>query len=161
MIDPRIITSNEMNVIGVATQTTNQREAEGNGEIPKLWGRFATEQIDKDIPNKQRENQILSVYTDYENGVHGKYSYIIGSQVSNFSNVPDGMVAKRIPHSTYAVFTSNKGDISTVVPEAWAFIWSWFQESDMERAFTYDFELYDERSLDRNNAEVDIYIAIK
>lgn len=161
MINPRIVTSSEMNIIGIATRTTNQREANGNGEIPKLWERFITEQLEKDISNKHSKNQILSVYADYENGAQGIYSYMIGSQVNDSSNVPDGMVTRRIPCGTYAVFTSDQGPISKVVPEAWAFIWNWFQESDTERAFTYDFELYDERSLDRDNAEVDIYIAIK
>lgn len=71
------------------------------------------------------------------------------------------MVAKVIPAATYAVFTTAKGPISEVVPEAWAYIWEWFKNSEMKRAYTGDFERYDARSMDPANAEVDLYISIK
>ncbi|MBL3200069.1 AraC family transcriptional regulator, partial [Klebsiella pneumoniae] len=44
------------------------------------------------------------------------------------------------------------------VCEAWEYIWQWSKEN--KRAFTTDFELYDERALDPNHAQLDIYIAL-
>ena len=48
------------------------------------------------------------------------------------------------------------------ISEAWKEIWQ-LQPSQLggSRRFSADFEVYDERSLDPQNAEVDIYIAIK
>jgi predicted transcriptional regulator YdeE len=56
---------------------------------------------------------------------------------------------------------SKKGSVSEVVPKAWFFVWEWFKTSNMKRAFSGDFELYDSRSVNPNDAEIDIYIAIK
>ncbi len=86
---------------------------------------------------------------------------VAGEEVSGFNQIPDGMVAKTIPAANYAVFTTPAGPLFKVVPEAWAFIWEWTTNSNIERAFSGDFELYDERSFDSNNAQVEIYIALK
>ena len=40
---------------------------------------------------------------------------------------------------------------------AWKNIW----ETEIPRSFQLDFEVYDERSKDWSNAEVDIYLSIK
>jgi predicted transcriptional regulator YdeE len=51
-----------------------------------------------------------------------------------------------------------KGNIlQGVVFDEWTKIWN----SDLERAFTADFEVYGEKSLNPENAEVDIFIAVK
>lgn len=39
----------------------------------------------------------------------------------------------------------------------WVKIWN----SELERTFTADFEVYDERSQNPENAEVDIFVAVK
>ena len=67
------------------------------------------------------------------------------------------MTTLTIPAATYAVFT-RKGPVAEVVCEAWEYIWQWSKEN--KRAFTTDFELYDERALDPNHAQLDIYIAL-
>ncbi|MGV2537844.1 GyrI-like domain-containing protein, partial [Bacillus thuringiensis] len=56
------------------------------------------------------------------------------------------------------VFTTRKVPVAEVVREAWEYIWQWSKEN--KRAFTIDFELYDERALDPNHAQLDIYIAL-
>lgn len=43
------------------------------------------------------------------------------------------------------------------IGKAWQEIWN----SDIKRAYQADFEVYDERSADWNDAEVDIYISIQ
>ena len=42
---------------------------------------------------------------------------------------------------------------------AWIDIWKWFETSGVERTYTGDFELYDERCVDPDQAVVDIYIS--
>ncbi|MFD3445970.1 GyrI-like domain-containing protein [Microbacteriaceae bacterium 4G12] len=156
----RLVTKDEIKLIGIATRTTNEQEING-GKIPELWQRYFQEQIAEKTPNKIKNGNMLGLYTDYENGVSGLYTMLIGSEVSTFDEIPEGMAAQTIPAAKYIVFTTKKGLISEVVVQAWAYIWEWFQHSNYERTFTGDFEWYDERSIDPNQAEVDIYIAVK
>ncbi len=71
------------------------------------------------------------------------------------------MVVKTIPAAKYLVFTSEKGSMPDIVIKAWQDIWAWFASSEIERAYTGDFESYDERCANPQEAQVDIYIAIK
>ena len=57
-----------------------------------------------------------------------------------------------------------KGDTlsSHVCIELWQEIWATKKEEmGGERAYKVDFEVYDDRSFDRGNAIIDIYISIK
>ena len=78
--------------------------------------------------------------------------------VSSLEDVPETMTTLIIPAATYAVFRTRKGPVAEVVCEAWEYIWKWSKEN--KRTFTIDFELYDERATDPNNAQLDIYIAL-
>lgn len=159
-MEPVVVAKGEIQLIGLGARTTNQDESGGNGKIPGMWGQFYGQAIAESIPNKVNQN-IIGLYTDYENGVSGSYSFVIGCEVSTLQHIPEPLLARTIPSSTYAVFTTRKGAISEIVPEAWQYIWNWFENSAYERTFTGDFEYYDERSLDPVSAVVDIFVAIK
>ena len=64
---------------------------------------------------------------------------------------------KKLPASKYAVFTAS-GPFSTSIGQTWMEIW---QNKEIERTFTGDFELYDSKSTDDENSIVKIYVAIK
>jgi predicted transcriptional regulator YdeE len=49
-----------------------------------------------------------------------------------------------------------KGKIPYCITDAWNDIWN----SDIERAYKTDFEVYDARSKDWSNGEVDIYVSV-
>lgn len=141
----------EFKVAGIAIHTSNESMA----EIGALWGRFYKEGIQGKIPNKT-DGSVIGLYTEYE-GDHTKpYTLLIGCKVSKAENLPEGFSTKTIPAAKYAVFTA-KGKMPDCIMEAWQGIWN----SDIERAYTSDFELYGEKSADPANAEIDIYIAIK
>lgn len=161
MNQPEIVQKEEIKVIGIAVQTSNEAEATGAGKIPGLWQRYFEQQIENRIPNQCEANVMMGLYTEYENEIYGSYLVIIGKPVNEVAQLPEGMVAKTIPAGTYAVFTTRKGAIFEVVVEAWQHIWQWFSESEMKRTFTGDYELYDENSIDPHQAEVKIYIAIE
>ena len=55
-------------------------------------------------------------------------------------------------------YLQRKGPVAEVVCEAWEYIWKWSKEN--KRAFTTDFELYDEKSVRSTNVQLDIYIAL-
>ena len=108
------------------------------------------------IPNKTKAT--FRFYSNYESDETGTYTFTIGTTVSSLEDVPENMTTLTIPAATYAVFTTRKGPVAEVVCEAWEYIWQWSKEN--KRAFTTDFELYDERALDPNHAQLDIYIAL-
>ena len=113
------------------------------------------------IANKVNSN-ILAVYIDYESDANGAYTFMIGARVSSAKDVPLGMVAKKVPAGRYAVFISEKGFVGEVVPQTWGRIWAIPKSSTGgNRPYRADFEVYDQRAADPQNAEVDIYVGIK
>lgn len=113
------------------------------------------------IPSKADANT-LAVYTDYESDRNGEYTFLIGARVSSAANIPAGMVTVKIPAGRFAVFTSEKGFVGKVVPETWARIWAIPKSAPGgDRSYRADYELYDQRAADPQNAQVDIYVGIK
>jgi len=158
-ITEKIFIKNEpMFFIGNFVTTSNQTEMSEKALIPKQWEKFYTDQLINKIPSK-KNTTILALYTNYESDKNGSYSFAIGSEVSNVEQIPDGMISYSIEPSEYIVFTTRTGPVQEVVVEAWQHILEWSKTN--KRAFTTDFELYDERSIDPNNSQVDIYISIK
>jgi predicted transcriptional regulator YdeE len=82
----------------------------------------------------------------------------LGAEVLKNAIAPEGMEEIEIDDLKYIVFTTRKGPVQTILIEAWQSIWEWSKSN--KRAFILDFELYDERAVDPNNSQVDIYISI-
>jgi len=90
----------------------------------------------------------------------GAFTYIIGSEVTSTDNVPDDMVSKKIPDAKYAVFSAC-GKMPDSIQNTFKYIYhEWLPKSKYQHADSPEFELYDERSDDSENAEVDIYVPI-
>ncbi|BBI33020.1 effector binding domain-containing protein [Cohnella abietis] len=153
----------EIKLVGVAARTTNKDEMGEQAKIGALWGKFWGEGIQQSIPHipQTGAQPVYGCYIDYENGAAGEYTILIGSKVNEIDAIPEGLTAKVIPASRYAVFTTKKGQLPGVVVDAWQDIWRLSAESKLQRTFTGDFELYGESCADPANAQVDIYIAIE
>ena len=147
-------------VIGTETRTTNAKEATSDGAIPRQWQRFFQEGILGKIPNKAGSN-IYAVYSDYASDHNGEYTYMIGAMVKDGTAPPAGMVVKRVPAGQYLVLTSEKGPLPKVVPEAWQKLFKLEGSGKLKRAYQVDFEIYDHRAQDPQNAQVDIYVGLK
>jgi predicted transcriptional regulator YdeE len=74
-------------------------------------------------------------------------------EVSEIEN--SNLESRIIDGGKYAKFTI-KGDMVESVGKAWQEIW----EMDLDRKFSYDFEVYHNDSADMNNQTIDIYISI-
>jgi predicted transcriptional regulator YdeE len=159
---PRIVDQKEFSIIGIEARTNNVKEMTGDGVIPKQWEKFIKEGILQKISNKA-DPTIFVVYTDYASNRNGDYTYVIGAKVSDVSTVPPGMVVEKVPTGRYAVLTSAKGQVQKIVPEAWRQIWSLEDKSQLggPRAYKTDFEVYDQRSQNPQDSQVDLYIGIK
>ncbi|WP_366291059.1 zinc ribbon domain-containing protein [Paenibacillus sp. AN1007] len=150
----RYVTLPGKRLAGLASRTTNAVEMSGQGSIGELWGRyFASEHL----PSSEAVR--YGCYTDYTDGIAGEYTILVGHEVGAADVLPEGFDEVQLPPATYAVFTSRTGPMVEVVSEVWETVWAWGQQSD--RTFTGDFEHYDERSLNPEQMQVDVYIAVK
>jgi predicted transcriptional regulator YdeE len=151
----------EFYVVGIAARTSNQREMSGQGVIARQWDRLFREKILETISNRADFNT-YAVYSDYVGDHTGEYTFLLGAKVKNASQIPEGMIAKRVPAGRYAVVTSEQAPVVEAVVGAWKKVWSSSpQQLGGERAYHTDFEVYDERASDPQNAQVDIYIGLK
>ena len=145
---------NTIKVIGISVRTTNQN-GQAAQDIPALWQKFMGEGTLEKIPNKVN-GTVYSIYTDYESDHTKPYTTILGCEVSNINTIPEGMVATTIESGNYATSTA-KGNLEHgVVYEAWTTIWN----TELNRKYTTDFEIYSEKAQDMANAEVDIFVAV-
>lgn len=142
-------------LIGIAVRTTNHNNIAAQ-DIPKLWGRFMSENIAEKIPNKV-SSEVFSLYTNYQKDYTEPYDTILGCKVSSLENIPEGMVGQAFDGGDYAKFIS-KGDLTKgVIINSWKEIWN----TDLDRAYSADFEIYGEKAQNPANAEVDILVALK
>ncbi len=141
-------------VIGIAVRTTNENQ-QAMTDIGALWQQFISEKILEKIPNKV-DSTVYCIYTDYEKDHTKPYTTILGCRVSDTTIVPDGMVAKTFPTGIYEKVVAKGNIFKGALAEAWFDIWN----SDRNRTYTADFEVYSEKASNPENAEVDIFIAI-
>ncbi len=143
------------NIIGIAIRTTNENGQSGK-DIPALWQQFMSEAMLEKIPNKINHT-IYCMYTDYEKDHTKPYTTILGCLVSSLDDVPEGMVGKYIASEKYTKQVAKGNIMEGLVFNTWLKIWN----SDLDRTFTADFEVYGEKASNLAEAEVDIFIAIK
>ena len=141
-------------VIGISVRTTNEN-GQSAEDIGGLWQTFISENIIEKIPNRV-DDEVLSIYTNYESDFTKPYDTILGCRVARLDNIPEGMVGQAFTGGTYTPFLA-KGDLDQgVIYKKWVEIWG----QDLGRAYTADFEIFGKKSMDRGNAEVDIMIAL-
>lgn len=147
---------NEIALIGIGLKNKTINE---NGksviDCGNLWQKFQSEKIAEKIPGKL-SSSIFAVYYDYEADHTKPFSYFIGCKVNNNSVIPEGMNSLLIPEGNYKKILA-KGKIPDCISDAWKEIWI----SDIPREYKVDFEIYNEKSKDLNNAEVEIYLSVK
>jgi len=160
-MNPKIADESGFSVIGIEARTSNAKEMTPEGTIGKQWARFMTENLSTQIPNKS-DSAILAVYTDYASDKDGEYTFILGARVTSATDVPNGMIARKVQLGHYAIFTSEKGPVAKVVSETWQRIWSAPKSSPGgDRAYKTDYEVYDERAANPENMQVEVHIGVK
>jgi len=158
---PRVVGESGFTVVGIEVRTSNAKEISPEGVIGKQWARFMQENLAARIPHKA-DDSVLAVYSDYASDKDGEYNFLIGARVTSAKEVPAGMVVKKIPAGRYAVFTSEKGPVGKVVPGLWQKIWAVPETSPGgKRAYKADYEVYDQRAANPEDAQVDVHIGIK
>jgi len=143
-------------VIGISVRTSNL-DGKAMQDIPAIWQKFMGENIMSKIPNKVN-NDIYAVYTKYDGDHNKPYTMVLGCKVSSTEEIPEGMISHEIATGEYKQFTA-KGNLEQgVVYQEWKKIWE--LESELNRAYTSDLEIYGAKSQNPADAEVDIFIAV-
>ena len=148
--------TNGFKIIGISTRTTN-KDNKAQQDLGQLWGEFYSENLFEKIPNKL-SNEVLTIYTDYKSDFMEDYTTIIGMPVSTLDEIPNGLVGREFQANNFQKFTA-KGEMPNAVVNTWIDIWK--RDKELNRKYSYDFEVYGKKSQNGENSEVDIYIATK
>jgi len=141
-------------VVGISVRTTNEN-GKAATDIPELWTKFISENLIAKIPNKI-DNTIYCIYTEYEKDHTKPYTTILGCKVSSIENMPNEMIAKTLENQNYRKFVAKGNILQGIVFGEWTKIWN----TEIDRKYTADFEVYGEKTQNPENAEVDIYVSI-
>lgn len=150
-MDYEIVWRGPIQIIGIGLNASNSRPA----EIGARWQRFWAENVPNRVPNKARE-EVISLYTGYEGDHSQPYRLIAGCPVENLDDIPEGMEGHTIPSARYARLVA-KGPMPGAVVAVWQWVWA----SDLDRAYTADFDVYGTAALDPVNAQAEIFVAVK
>jgi predicted transcriptional regulator YdeE len=158
-----LVSKPEIKLIGLTVRTNNKNEINPNtSKIGELAGRFWSQNIANQIPNRKNPGVTVSVYTEYDSNEHDDYTYFIGEEVDSFETVPPELQKLMIPAAKYQKFTTPSGRMPEVVINAWQQIWKMTSDDfGGNRTYIADFEIYDQRAINPVNASLDIYIGIK
>jgi predicted transcriptional regulator YdeE len=148
-------------VAGYSVRTNNAAESGPNGKIGPLQARFLRENLAATIPHRIGA-ATFAVYSDYASDEKGDYTYTLGTRVTSVDGLPAGMSYRKVAAGRYAVIITEKGPVQKVVPAAWQSLWKLPPNYlGGKRAFLTDYEIYDERAADPQDAQVEFHIGLK
>ena len=144
----------ELIIAGMEIRTSNDA-GQAEKAIPQLWGEF----MQANLPSKLSDiacSTMYAVYSDYE-GDHTKpYTMMLGYEVTNAANVPESLSVRIVPIAEYETFTA-KGDLTqNAVIDAWKEVW----QSDINRTYKTDLEVYGEKAANPANGEAELWIGV-
>lgn len=129
----------------------------GPDDEAEIWRRFNREAIALRIPNARAPLAVLAMRFDTS---PDGYTFLLGAEVSSLSDVPEGLVSRRLPATDYAVLASCRGPVRDVQREVWSRAES-LRLDHKTRSFAQDFEVHDQRSANPNKAQLDLYLSLK
>ena len=140
-------------VAGLSVITTNENGAEA---INQIWEDFFEQQIGQKVEDIRENDFIYAVYSDYE-GDHTKpYRFTLGYKLKDAdSSVPDGLHTVTTQTADYAMLSA-AGEQPKALIEAWTAIW----QSDLDRCFKTDFEIYGPRFFEEGLNEILLCIGV-
>lgn len=139
--------------ISLPYKTTHENN-QSSTDCSMLWEKFENEKIQQKIPHKL-SNELFAVYHDYEKNDGNHFFYFIGCEVAQGTEAPEEMTSLKLPSGHYQKFIT-EGPI----PDCMAHLWEEISNTELEREYSADFEVYDKRAADWSHALVEVYISI-
>ncbi len=154
----------ELILVGLSIRTNNKDEMNPDAaKIGKFAGSYWHTQIAKHIQHRTNPGTTYAVYTEYDSDENGNYTYFIGEAVDSLQGQDLSQFRTiTIPESHYQRIQTESGQIPDIIISAWKKIWT-MQKADLggKRKYIADFEIYDQRAANPNQAVIDIYIGIE
>lgn len=151
-------------LVGITARTNNAQLFESDpatNVVAKTVQHYFQNNVADKIASRKNPGTTFCVYTDYESDEKGDFTYFIGEEVTSFEKLDDGYHQITIPAQSYSKFTNPPGPMPNVCIDMWKSIWNMDQHGlGGKRTFIADFEIYDHRSADHQNAILDIYIGV-
>lgn len=153
----------EIKLVGISCRTNNRSEMNPDtAKIGTTVQKYFSDQIPSKILKSIHPGITYCVYTDYESDLTGDFTFFIGEVVDTFDNISDTLDITIIPPQSYVKFTTEPGAMPEVCINMWQKIWALKpDELGGNRNYIADFEVYDERAIDRSNTVLDLYIGVK
>lgn len=146
------VVENSMVIAGISTKIEDPAQA--SQQIAALWEQFWKDNLPAQITNRSN-NTIYTIYHQYAGDHHQPYTATIGYRINKIEDLPACFKFVIIPQQHYLVFTAS-GTLPEAVLKTWKKIW----QANLQRSYTFDFEIYDERAQNPQDAIVDIYVAV-
>lgn len=146
----------DFKLIGISARTIN-KDNRAAMDIGRLWARFYDEGIFEKVPQRTG-TELYVIYTDYAGDYQSSYTTIIGVSVSSLKSIPEGLIGWEFAAEVFEKYNA-RGPIPECIVATWQGIWS--RDKVLRRKYTYDMEIYDHRSLQGNESEVDVYVAVE
>ncbi|ULQ58892.1 GyrI-like domain-containing protein [Brucepastera parasyntrophica] len=139
-------------VAGVLIRTNNHDAGMGE-KIGGAWKQFYASlyPLLPAVPDAKA----IGLYTNYAGDADSDYDMLACCEVRSDASLPVGSASAEIPAGIYARFIV-RGDVQKDVAAFWKRLW----KMDLNRAYTADFEEYQNNG-DMTNCEIHIYIALK
>lgn len=141
-------------LLGIGLKTTNENKR-ASKDIAKVWKEIWNKDTFLYIENKKNKF-LYGLYTKYEGDYTKPYYYYVCCEITDAVNTDEKMSVFSIPETKYAKF-SIRGNYMESVEKLWNIIW----KTELERKYTYDFELYHLDGETPDDQLLEIYIAIK
>lgn len=139
-------------VVGISAMITDNENA--SDEINKLWERFFKDSIGQSVDNRV-DDVIYAVYSDYE-GDHTKpYRLTIGYKIKGEPTLNGSLHHVQVKEADYAMMSA-AGEQPKALIETWTAVW----QSDLDRKFETDFEVYGQRFFEDGVHEVLVAIGV-
>lgn len=122
-------------VVGI-NMTSTFKDGMISEDLRKLWDYYNTNSIYRYI-NKKSDERIYMVYHDYDKKYKDYFDVTLGFRVSDTLNVFKGLRAISVPKTDFSVIRIPSGNENAV-----AEMWNSVMNSDIERARTFDIEVY-------------------
>ncbi len=125
-------------------------------EINALWERFFQESVGQLVEGRV-DDVIYAVYSDYEGDHTQPYRLTIGYKVGGDEpEIAGHLHHVRVRTADYAMMSA-AGEQPTALIETWTAIW----QSDLDRCFETDFEVYGQRFFEEGVHEVLVAVGVR
>ena len=154
-MEPKLTNRPAMTVVGLPYVGKNE-----NNEIAAMWGDFNARAAE--IQHMTGQCAYGACFAEPAGAAEGEFEYVACFQVSEVSQLPEGMVVREIPAYKFAVFT-HKGKLDKL-GETYEYIYqTWLPQSGLAlHPDKFDMELYDDRFMPNSDeSEFDILVAVQ